>query len=149
MNSIGVDFLPDMEIITLSKELNLKDMAYVLKDKQVMVEAYGYQSMMITENCIKKNVNGKCINALSYLKDRKGQTFPVLCEYGCRNEILNSVPLVMSDKLGEIRNAGINYILLSFTVESYEECERIWKCYETEENPFDDFTRGHFFRGVQ
>lgn len=149
MNSVGINFLPETEIVTLSKELNLKDMGYVLKDKAVMAEVYGYQSMMITENCIKKNVNGKCINALSYLKDRKGQTFPVVCESGCRNEILNSVPLVMSDKLEEIRKAGINYILLTFSIESPEECEKVWKCYEKEENPFTEFTRGHFFRGVQ
>ncbi len=148
-NSTAPLFLPEFKIATISKELNLKDAAYVLKSIPAMVEGYGYQSMMLTENCIKKCVNGKCIGKLSYLKDRKGSTFPVVCSYGCRNEILNSVPLVISDKLSSLKKSGINYLLLKFTFENPEECETVYQSYLLETNPFTEFTRGHFFRGVQ
>ncbi len=149
INTVAGKFLPDALIYTISKELNLKDAGYVLKGKPVMAEGYGYQSMMLTENCIKKSVNGKCIDSLSYLKDRKNQLFPVVCLRNCRNEILNSVPLVMSDKLSQLKKSGINYLLLSFTVEDAGECENVFSQYEKEENNIKEFTRGHFFRGVQ
>jgi len=147
-NSESLEKLDEISVVTASKELNLKDIGYLLKDKKLMAEGYGYQSMMITENCIKKESLGKCVNRLSYLKDRRGQNFPVMCEEGCRNEILNSCPLVMSDKLSQMKKSGINCVLMSFTVESADECEQIYSCYESEENPFSEFTRGHFFRGV-
>ena len=149
MNSMSAKFLPEGLIYTLSKELNLKDMGYIMRDKKVMAEGYGYQSMMIMENCIKKSVNGKCIDSLSYLKDRKGLLFPVICSSGCRNEILNSVPLIMSDQLNSVKKSGIDYLLLSFTVENEKECEKVFSEYEKGGNTFADFTRGHFFRGVQ
>ncbi len=149
MNTPSGKFLPDALIYTVSKELNLKEIGYVLKGKTLMAEGYGYQSMMLTENCIKKSVNGRCIDALSYLKDRKGQVFPVVCLGNCRNEILNSVPLVVSDKLSQVKKSGINYLLLSFTFENVSECENVFSQYERGENNFKEFTRGHFFRGVQ
>jgi hypothetical protein len=36
----------------------------------------------------------------------------------CRNEILNSKPVVMSDKLEDIKNSGIDAVRLLFTIET-------------------------------
>ena len=63
----------------------------------------------------------------------------------------------MADKLSDIVNTGADYIRLYFTVENADECKRIIDLYkkalsgEKAENPFgeNEFTRGHFYRGVE
>lgn len=147
-NSESALFIPQTIAVTVSKELNLKEISYFMKDKEIIAEGYGYQSMMITENCIKKSSLGSCPDELKYMKDRRGALFPILCEKGCRNEILNSCPTVMTDKTDSMKKSGINCFLASFSFENPSECERVFQSFVKGENPFGEFTRGHFFRGV-
>ena len=64
------------------------------------------------------------------------------------NVILNPYPVVMSDKLDDIRRSGIDYILLSFYGENMKGCEEIFNMYKSGVNSLEKFTRGHFYRGA-
>lgn len=63
---------------------------------------------MITENCIIHNHSGQhtCSN-VNLLTDRKGERFPVVQAYGCRNEILNSKKLFLADRTQDYGRLGL------------------------------------------
>ncbi|MBQ3470787.1 MAG: hypothetical protein IJH17_00195, partial [Clostridia bacterium] len=60
----------------------------------------------------------------------------------------------MADKLADITKLNINGLRLIFTVENFSQCGKIIDEYrralagEKVINTLDDFTRGHFYRGV-
>ncbi|MFQ8601065.1 MAG: DUF3656 domain-containing protein, partial [Oscillospiraceae bacterium] len=87
------------------------------------VLAYGYQPLMLTRNCPVKNVKScaQC-GGKSWLTDRKGVRFPVVCDGGC-SEVLNSVPLFLADRMHAFR--GMRFALLQFTIEQPDACRRI------------------------
>ena len=116
---------------------------------------YGRLPMMITANCLQKTT-GSCTKqlGLTSLKDRYGKIFPVfydcLC---CYNIVYNSVPLSLHKFLQEnmhLLHAG----RLDFTTENGRETKeviryfkRITDCYE--EPPYQEYTTGHYKRGVE
>ena len=102
--------------------------------------------MMITENCIIKSSVG-CQKG-GYLHDRTNEAFLVKCLPGCRNEIYNSKPIVMSDKLSDIRYSGVNYGRLNFVDDSPEQCIEIYNSYKNGDKILSEFTRGKFYKGV-
>lgn len=109
--------------------------------------SYGRIPLMLTRNCPIKN--GKTCSECkreSNLIDRKGIAFPVRCTNGF-SEILNSRPIVLSDRKSELRN--IDFSLLYFTTETKEECERVIINYEEERKATGEFTRGLYYRGVE
>jgi hypothetical protein len=99
-------------------------------------------------NCIKKSVLNECVKGPVELKDRKGEIFITDCREDCRNIILNSHPLVMSDKIKDIENSGINYMMLSFYYENGARCQKIFDMYKEGRNDLEKYTRGHYYRGV-
>lgn len=114
---------------------------------------------MAMKNCVIKACGGACgkDKGIYWLTDRKKQAFPVICEPdSCTNLLLNAKPLYMADKLGDLKVCGIKKFRLMFTTESPDECVRITREYmramqgETVKNSFleNEFTRGHFYRGV-
>lgn len=133
--------------IILSHELNLKQIAEF--DIPVGVIAYGRADMMKTLVCPVKSAKGKCMgqSCKAYLKDRKNEEFPVLCN-GMTTFVLNSKPIYMADKLSDLEKAGVEFALIRFTIERGEECNKIISAYKKGLEPFVDFTRGHFYRGV-
>ena len=80
------------------------------------------------------------------LTDRRGIEFPIDCHTGC-SEILNSVPVYMADRLGEIRNT--DFLLLYFTDESKEKTALVIQDYIRGGKPKGEFTRGLLYRGVE
>ncbi len=130
----------------LSAELNLKEISKVISKVPVAVPVYGYLPVMITENCLKKPAFGRCEQQPIRLIDRKKEGFFTACLPGCRNEIFNPHPLFMAGKLQQIK--GVEYYMLSFTLENEEECDRIFEMYRQNEGTLPSFTRGHFYRGV-
>ena len=159
-NSICADAYGDFECVTISPELNLKEIANVTKHTSANIEviAYGRLPLMITQNCPVK-VSGKCQHEkMKYsLKDRMNENFPIVCGHGCVAKILNSKPIFMADKVEDLKKLKINSIRLIFTVENSMECDKIinmYKCalagekgnFKMKENTF---TRGHFYRGVE
>ena len=118
---------------------------------------YGRLPLMIMENCIicnqhgcaPKDLSGTC-RAPHTLTDRRGEDFPVVSAFGCRNEILNGKTLYLADK-SEYRRCGLTYARLRFTTETPERCAAIMRQYLGLEDamPPAEHTRGLFYRGVE
>ena len=101
---------------------------------------------MTTENCIIKN-QGKCINYKNSDKlSDKAANFDVVCEFGHRNVILNSVPINLSDKMKEFSGKDIKGLEFLFTTENKREVEQIIESYQKGTKPKGNFTRGMYFK---
>jgi len=136
---------------TASFELNfaqIRDMSKAI-DTEILV--YGRLPLMITENCIVHNHSGQhtCSN-INQLTDRKGERFPVVKSYGCRNEILNAKKLFLADKQGDWAKLGLWAGRLYFTTENAMECVQVMERYMGQ-GRFEpnEFTRGLYYRIVE
>lgn len=148
-NSRSVKVLEDMGVnkILLSAELTMSQAQSIGGEAPRGIFAYGRLPLMLTRNCPQKNgqscsdckQNGKLI-------DRRGVEFPIECRMGA-NDILNSVPVYMADRLNEIRN--MDFMLLYFTKESKENVREIITSYINSGKAKGDFTRGLLYRGVE
>ena len=143
--------------VTLSPELNIKEIKEITKNTQVPTEiiAYGRLPVMVMENCVIKSAGMCARDGGKYeLSDRMGERFPIVCE-NCRNILLNSVPVYMADKGEDLLSLNVDVIRLKFTTETLDEVTKIIKAYETAlsgdtpKGVFDRITRGHFYRGVE
>lgn len=140
-----------VDVTSVSAELNLAQIRDIKGEMPVEIFGYGHIPLMITENCVMKNM-GKCpCNGIGFIYDRKEMKLPVIRDGNtCRNVILNSVPLYMGDKLSDIENAGVDYIRLYFTIESADDCLKICDGYfKKGEYAPDNFTRLHYYKGVK
>ena len=145
---------------TVSLELNSQEIRETVSGGEEMV-VYGYAPMMISAGCVKKST-GHCdgIAGVTKLQDRYQKTFYVknYCDT-CYNIIYNTAPLVLLDQIPEIERIGIDSIRLEFSLESADETRRVirlygdgfWRegGYPQAAEQFDDFTRGHFKRGIK
>ena len=130
----------------LSFELTAEQ-ANIINAEDTGVIVYGRLPVMLCRNCPIKNRIGceKC-KKHGVLTDRKGYKFPVKCSsYPCV-EILNSVPLVMSDRMHEVHTDFAHFV---FTDESRTEVEKIIRMYKNGAQPSGEFTRGLYYRGVK
>ncbi len=144
----------------LPVELNSRELRERLDGAALPAEltAYGYLPAMVSAQCVQRTVSG-CDGRgrLLRLRDRTGRQFAVRC--GCRycfNVIYNSSPLYLLDLRGEWQREGLAGIRLQFTIESEREMRRILDGCLPElirglpaANPLQEFTRGHFRRGVE
>ena len=136
---------------TASFELRLAQIRDMSKSIDTEMLAYGRLPLMITENCIVHNHSGQhvCGN-VNLLTDRKGERFPVVKAYGCRNEILNSKILFLADKQSDWTRLGLWAARLQFTTENAVECVRVMERYikggKFEPN---EITRGLYYRAVE
>ncbi len=157
-NSYSADNL-GVDCVTVSPELNLKEIAQVCENTSVQTEiiAYGRLTLMIMANCPVKAC-GKCTKsgAEYRLRDRMGEEFPVLCGDNCTARLINSKPVYMADKWENLKKTGADFARLVFTIESSRECEKIIKEYINAKDGVkasvwkeNTFTRGHYFRGVE
>jgi len=121
----------------------LRDLRKVLPCEAVV---YGRLPLMLTRNCPNRNGAGcsGCGEASS-LKDRKGVSFPMICDHIC-TQILNSVPLEMEDRKSDF--SGMDFTVLRFTVENSVESEEKFHAFHSGQAPKDGFTRGLYYRGV-
>lgn len=141
---------------TLPAELNIRELSG-LDHSNAELEIYGYQPLMQSAQCVRKNTKG-CLKKteILYLKDRKKTSFPVLNRcYVCCNTIFNSVPLNLFGSLREIGQMGVETVRISFTIESAAETEAVLsqyrQMYAGQESMAgtSESTRGHFKRGVE
>lgn len=134
----------------LSAELNLAQIRDLKGNIPKEIFGYGHLPLMLSENCMLKNT-GQCpCEDAGTIYDRKENSFPVLRDgESCRSILLNSVPLYMGDKLSEIRAAGVDFCKLFFTVEEKEKCERICRAYFSGQEFWEEYTRLHYYKGVQ
>lgn len=132
---------------TVSVELTLQQIKKLGGNIKRGVIAYGNIPLMLTRNCPIRNGKtcDKC-KSNSYLTDRMGVKFPVVCSNGC-SELLNSRPIYLADRLREIENA--DFITLYFTKESKQKVAETVGAYLNGEKPQGEFTRGLYYRGVE
>lgn len=116
--------------ICLSSELNLGQMRDIKKFNECEVIVYGRIPLMITENCILKNMKKCPCNGIGYMTDRTGSRFPIIKDgNACRSVVLNSVPLYTADKKEDLLKIGADFLKLMFTVEDAERTEEICRAY--------------------
>ena len=129
----------------LSFELTLKQ-ANRIAAQNTGVIVYGRIPLMLTRNCPVQSGAGHCANKGDCrLTDRKGYEFPVICsDYPCV-ELLNSVPVCLSDVMDEVKTDFAHFY---FSTESKKEVEKIIRMYENAEKPDFKFTRGLYRRGT-
>ncbi len=150
-NSYALKFLKEQgfKSAAISPELNLAGIRDLKKSVKTQVMVYGYQPLMVTENCVIRNKEKcSCHNEVNYLTDRKGIKLPVMRDgKECRSIILNSTPTYMGDKIDEIKRSGVEWLMLYFTVESpsliEQICRRVFQG-----GKIEDYTRLHYNKGV-
>ncbi|MBQ7653816.1 MAG: U32 family peptidase [Clostridia bacterium] len=112
------------------------------------VIAYGKIPLMLTRNCPIKNVRscGEC-KGESYLTDRKGEKFEVVCTNGF-SEILNPYAIYLFDKEDDFYSA--DFFVLYFTTESKKEVEKTVRDYDMKAAADGKkFTRGLYYRKTE
>ena len=118
-NSRSLLFLRDQGLAAAAVSFELHHAQIRDLKKYLPCEAivYGRLPLMITENCVIKNNVGCRCGEENALYDRTGARFPVLCQYGHRNEIENSRVLFLADR-DDYRRCGLTWARLRFTTES-------------------------------
>ena len=147
----------NIESHTAALELNYRELQEVgLENSELIV--YGYLPMMVSAQCIQKTT-AACKHEKGRLQftDRYQKSFSVKnnCDY-CYNVIYNTSPLVLLDQKEEIDRLAPKALRLHFTLENEKQVKETLKLYEKvfvygEQTPeyHDDFTRGHFKRGIK
>lgn len=147
----------------ISSELNQKEIKEIARKSslplQIMV--YGKYELMVSEYCaigsvfggksVNKACTTKCTNGCYTLKDRKGAEFRINTDKYCRSYIYNNVPVNLISNMQEIIKNNISSFRLDFTHETYEETMEVLKNYveKTWLGEFENYTRGHYKRGVE
>lgn len=148
-NTLSLDELEKLGVqeATVSAELTLSKMKKLGGGIPRGMIAYGNIPLMLTRNCPIKNGKScdKC-GGNSYLTDRLGVKFPVVCSNGC-SEVLNSRPIYLAERLREIEN--MDFITLYFTKETKSQVQDIIKAHQNGEKPSIEYTRGLYYRGVE
>lgn len=145
------------EMVTLSLELNKRELAQIADGKSEMV-VYGYLPMMVSAQCMMKNQKGCCHKSgVLTLTDRYHNDFLIKnrCKF-CYNRIYNCKPLSLLSAKQDVDFIAPYAVRLDFTLESAEEVTEILsyfiQAYQADilfsEEPFL-FTRGHLKRGVE
>ena len=132
------------EKVILSPEMRMTDAKKIGNHTGII--AYGNLPLMLTANCPINNVKpcSECTKQ-EVITDRKGISFPVRCRMGF-SEILNSRPIWLADKLGEM---NFDFIMLYFSRETKESAQNIIHAYISGGAPNGEYTRGLYYRGVE
>lgn len=179
-NSFSIDSLHGMGLsgTTISPELSIADIRKLKKIGNFLTESiiYGRIPLMVSEYYVVGSVcggfdennkcKGVCAKAKYVLKDRKGITFPILCDnVDCRSMIFNSNVIYMADKLDMLKEAGINVLRMNIVDENPQDIVELTQMhYQLLQDGIEvlkefgklhqrikekGFTRGHYFRGVE
>ena len=108
--------------LTLSTELSFSGMKAIRSAGKIGFIAYGHMPLMHFRCCPMQGEKGcgRCPGERT-LADRRGETFPVLCEERRFSVLYNPVPLYVGDK----PLPSVDFVTLYFTTETREECARI------------------------
>ena len=152
-NSQTLKELKKLGVLSATASFELKFAQIRDLSKAIPLEAvvYGRLPLMITENCIIHNHTGQhtCEEG-QRLVDRRGETFPVVKAWGCRNEILNGKTLFLADKFADAQRLGLESARLMFTTETPEECIQVLERYQGKGRYRPgEFTRGLYYRDVE
>ena len=136
---------------TASFELKFAQIRDLSKAVPMEAIVYGQLPLMITENCMIHNHTGQhtCEEG-QRLVDRKGEHFPVVKAWGCRNEILNGKALFLADKAADYQRLGLESVRLMFTTETPGECVQVLERYQGQGRYKPaEWTRGLYYRDVE
>ena len=136
----------DVKTVTLSTELTINQIRDITPYADCESVVYGKLPLMITENCMIKT-SDICRHG-GYMYDRTNERFLIRCMPECRNEIFNSKPIMLSDKISDLEYAGLKYGRLNFVDEKPEKCVEIYNSYKNGIALNIDFTRGKFYKSV-
>ena len=102
-------------------ELNIDELREIGFD---IIVVYGYQPLMVSENCIYKNTNKCKKNQYDYIKDKLNNKFYFrsYCKF-CYNKIFNTYPTDIRDV--DIKKLNILEYRYDFTFENNEEIKKI------------------------
>lgn len=128
---------------------------------------YGYLPLMISAQCVRKNMYG-CNKGEEWvaLRDRYEKEFRSVCVCNpwkmettgsigpCYNIIYNSIPFGLLKEKEQTEALGLASVRLSFTIEKAEEAVQIFRefrdVYTDGKNPPKrEYTKGHFKRGAE
>lgn len=146
-----------VEACTLPLELNRRELSALgLRHSELIV--YGSYPVMVSAQCIKKNVSG-CRHDEGYteITDRCSNHFKVRMRCrDCYNVIYNPVPLYLFDLREEIAGIAPEWIRFQFTDESAAQTARVLPSVSERKTDdalhgcaSDSYTRGHFHRGIK
>lgn len=143
---------------TASIELNQTELMK-LGCKNFDLLVYGYLPLMVSAQCVRKNTT-ECkpgnLNQPAILEDRMNMKFRVKtnCNY-CYNTIYNSKCLSLLSNYSEVLALKPKNLRLDFTFEDENEVGEVLKqfvrvyCYgEAGSLPGDEYSKGHFKRGI-
>lgn len=142
--------------LTWPVELNSRELGKLSVPGELLI--YGRLPMMVTAQCIHQGTE-QCDKspAVLMLKDRMGKEFPVKnhCRF-CYNSIYNSAPVSLHGFDDAVKALAPSSLRLQFTTEDQGQTEAVIRYFSEEfylgqraKLPFDEFTRGHFKRGVE
>ncbi len=176
-NYLTLDFLKEYGVAeaTLSPELNAKQIAELVPRSALPLSAiaYGRLELMVSEYCVagaflggvdKGKCTQPCLGRHFSLEDRKGARFPLAMDQYCHMHVLNSKTLTMLAHAMEFRDWGVRTLRLLLKERTPAEVERVTRDFvhamklrepipEKEQAWLEraegqDFTRGHYYRGV-
>lgn len=164
--------------LTLSPELNRKQLQHLTFKGTGLLEliVHGALPLVISEHCVlgaasrgKGKCDAPCLKP-SYLKDRLGYLFPLVCDQSCRMTIYNSRELCLIEHIAEIIGAGYDILRLELRPSTADHVQRVTSIYrracdavvdgdwstgkaksvweELSELSQAGLTRGHYLRGV-
>ncbi|MHC1720646.1 MAG: DUF3656 domain-containing protein [Clostridiaceae bacterium] len=150
-----------LDLACMSVELNRSELKEGIRKERVQILVYGKIELMVSEYCMIGSLYGNkseasqcsrpCMSSSYTLKDRKGARFCITTDKYCRGHLYNSVPLNLLPNLEDLARIGAENFRLDFIDEGYEETKRILESY-TEgsfDYSFENYTRGHYKRGVE
>ena len=153
--------------ITIPVELNKKETYSLGNLEHCEMLLYGRLPLMYSANCVRKTLV-HCENQASAkpevykLTDRYQNRFPILqnCLH-CYNVLYNTVPMSLHSQLKALMNCNCAVYRIEFSLENEQETKEILNYYlsainsyengvdNKKEFPFEQFTNGHYKRGVE
>ena len=154
-----INFLKNLGVegVTLSPELNFTQVKNLAKISPLPVECivHGNLELMISSYCAigsfignlhEKPCEKVCHKNKFYLQDRKNILFPAVTDQFCRMHILNSKTLSMIEHRNSFE--GVDRIRIDCRYMNVENTAQIVHAYKYGGSEIENFTRGHYFRGV-
>lgn len=147
---------------TIPLELNKKEIEQLSQDSYKECVVYGRLPLMYSANCVQKTME-HCVKKeydgkqLYQLTDRYRNTFPIEqnCLH-CYNVLYNTVPMSLHNQMNYLMKCSYGVYRIDLTLETAKDTQKIVRFYQnmmngelTVEFPFNDFTNGHFKRGVE
>lgn len=167
-NDQAIQFWNDQGVLgnTVPLELNEGEIRHRDNSRSQML-IYGYLPMMISAQCVRKNLYG-CNNKEEsvILRDRYGKEFPGVCHCSpwkmdntgnfmpCYNIIYNSIPYGLLKEKKQTEELGLSSVRLSFTMETPKEAVKTFREFRSvyrdgSTPPEREYTKGHFRRGAE